>query len=92
MRSLRTSAVSYRASTSSASVSCCTTMPTKHYCLLSRIGSPNVEPRVFEVAVRSDDHPLGASLVERVREVAWSEFQGITDVWREAMQGALQVW
>jgi S-adenosylmethionine synthetase len=63
------------------------------YCyLLSQIGSAILEPQVFEVAVRTDEGHISAPIASRVREVAHSQLQGITVLWREAIEGALRVW
>jgi len=64
------------------------------YCyLLSRIGSPIVEPQVFELAVRLDDgRAPDAPLTQRICEAAREEFLKINTLWREAIKGTLQVW
>jgi len=63
------------------------------YCyLLSRIGQPIAEPAVFDVKVRlKEPMPLEA-LTSRIHEAAHAEFVKIDSVWREAVDGTLQLW
>ncbi len=63
------------------------------YCyLLSRIGHPIADPRVFEVKARlKDAHRLG-TLAPRITEVARAAFDKIDSIWRESVAGTLQLW
>jgi S-adenosylmethionine synthetase len=63
------------------------------YCyLLSRIGRPIELPRVFDLKVRLAQPGDLAALTPRITEVASATFAGIGTVWREAVEGTLQVW
>lgn len=63
------------------------------YCyLLSRIGHPIADPRVFDVKARlRDAHRLG-TLAPRIIEVARAAFGKIDSIWRESVAGTLQLW
>lgn len=63
-----------------------------HCYLLSRIGQPIEEPSVFEVKVRlKEPMPLEA-LDTQIQDVAHAAFVKIDSVWREAIDGSLQLW
>jgi S-adenosylmethionine synthetase len=60
--------------------------------LLSRVGRPIAEPQVFEVKVRLVDPGALAALAPRIAERADAELARIQTVWRDAVEGRLQVW
>jgi S-adenosylmethionine synthetase len=60
--------------------------------LLSRVGRPIAEPQVFEVRVRLDDPRALATAASRIEQVARAELAHIDSVWRDALEGSLQVW
>jgi S-adenosylmethionine synthetase len=63
------------------------------YCyLLSCIGQPIARPRVFDLKVRLAQPGDLEPLTPRIAEVARAAFAGIGSVWREAVEGTLQVW
>jgi S-adenosylmethionine synthetase len=63
------------------------------YCyLLSRIGRPIAQPRVFDLKVRLAQPGDLDALAPRIAEVARATFGGIGAIWREAVEGRLRVW
>jgi S-adenosylmethionine synthetase len=63
------------------------------YCyLLSCIGRPIAQPRVFDLKVRLAQPRDLDTLMPRIAEVAHATFGGIGAIWREAVEGTLQVW
>jgi len=63
------------------------------YCyLLSRIGHPIADPSLFDVKVRLVERASLDALTPRITEVARAEFARIDSVWREAVDGTLQLW
>ena len=63
------------------------------YCyLLSRIGHPIADPRVFDVKVRLRDAQRLGTLASRITEVARTAFGKIDSIWRESVAGTLQLW
>jgi S-adenosylmethionine synthetase len=63
-----------------------------HCFLLSRIGRPIDEPQVFEVRVRLAEPAALDSVRATIAELARAELSRIGSLWREAIEGALQVW
>ena len=67
--------------------------PDTIYCfLLSRIGRPVTEPQVFDVAVRLADPCALTMLAPPIAEIARAELDRVRFLWREALDGRLQVW
>ena len=63
------------------------------YCyLLSRIGESIARPQLFEVGVRLHDAKQLAALTPRIHAVAQESFSSIDSLWREAVDGTLQLW
>jgi len=63
------------------------------YCyLLSRIGHPITDPSLFDVQVRLDEPQRLEELRPRITDVAQAAFAGIGSVWRDAVDGTLQLW
>ena len=63
------------------------------YCyLLSRIGHPICDPQVFDLKVRLKDARQLGALAPRITEVARTEFGKIDSLWRESIEGTLQLW
>jgi len=60
--------------------------------VVSRIGRPITEPQVFEVAVRLADPQALPTLAPRIASVARAELARLPALWREAIDGRLQVW
>jgi S-adenosylmethionine synthetase len=60
--------------------------------LLSRVGHPIADPQFFEVTVRLEDPRALATITPRVEEVARAELSRIGSIWRDALEGALQIW
>jgi S-adenosylmethionine synthetase len=63
-----------------------------HCFLLSRIGQPVDEPQVFDVKARLTEPAALPSLTASITEVARIELSGMRSLWREAVDGGLQVW
>jgi S-adenosylmethionine synthetase len=63
-----------------------------HCFLLSRIGRPIDEPQVFEVRVRLAEPAALDSVRATIAELARAELSRIGSLWREAIDGGLQVW
>jgi S-adenosylmethionine synthetase len=59
---------------------------------LSCIGRPIAQPRVFDLKVRLAQPRDLDTLMPRIAEVAHATFGGIGAIWREAVEGTLQVW
>jgi S-adenosylmethionine synthetase len=63
------------------------------YCyLLSCIGRPIAQPRVFDLKVRCTRPGDLDTLSPRIAEVARTTFADIGALWREAVDGTLRVW
>jgi S-adenosylmethionine synthetase len=63
------------------------------YCyLVSRIGHPITEPQLMDLKLQLEDPAALAALRPRVEEVARGELAGVTDLWRELIEGPQQVW
>ena len=63
------------------------------YCyLVSRIGHPITEPQLMDLKLQLEDPAALAALQPRVEEVARGELAGVTDLWRELIEGPQQVW
>lgn len=63
------------------------------YCyLLSRIGRPISQPQLFDVKVRLQDAAQLDAIASRIDAVARAEFASVDSIWREAVDGTLQVW
>lgn len=63
------------------------------YCyLLSRIGQSIADPQLFEVKVRLHDAKQLDALTPRIQAVAQETFSKIDAIWREAVEGTLQLW
>jgi S-adenosylmethionine synthetase len=63
------------------------------YCyLLSCIGRPIAQPRVFDLKVRFTQPGDLDAFVPRIAEVARATFAGVGAIWREAVEGTLRVW
>lgn len=63
------------------------------YCyLLSRIGQPISDPQLFEIKVRLKDANQLDALRPRIQAVAQETFSRIDSIWREAVEGTLQLW
>ena len=63
-----------------------------HCFLLSRIGRRVDEPQVFDVKVRLAEPAALPSLTAQITEVARVGLGGVRSLWREAVEGRLQVW
>ena len=63
------------------------------YCyLLSRIGHPIGDPPLFEVKIILKDPEQFRGLAPRITAVAREAFAGIDALWRESIDGTLQLW
>lgn len=63
------------------------------YCyLLSRIGHPIADPQLFDVQIRLKEMTRLEALTSRIADVARAEFSEIDSVWRDAVDGSLQLW
>lgn len=60
--------------------------------LLSCIGHPITEPQIFDVKIRIKNGARFEDTALHVREVARTTFLQIDSLWREAINGTLQVW
>jgi S-adenosylmethionine synthetase len=60
--------------------------------LLSRIGSPIAEPQLFDVAVRLADPGALETLAPRIAEAARAELARFPSLWRDAVDGTLEIW
>lgn len=63
------------------------------YCyLVSRIGRPITEPQVMDLKLRLDDPESLPALAPRVADIARTELDGVTTLWRELIEGRQSVW
>ncbi|MGE5128933.1 MAG: methionine adenosyltransferase [Sphingomonadaceae bacterium] len=63
------------------------------YCyLVSRIGHPITEPQVMDLKLRLDDPESLPALAPRVADIARTELDGVTTLWRELIEGRRSVW
>ena len=63
-----------------------------HCFLVSRIGRPIDEPQAFEVRVRLAEPAALDSVRTTIGELARAELSRVGSLWREAIDGGLQVW